>query len=70
MRIDWFRVITALEAEGLTLRSQADYVGVAPGTVYYWKSGGEPRHHTGTVLLQLYSCHIASDYPTLQTPST
>ena len=70
MRVDWFQVITQLEAQGVTLRSQANTVGVAPGTVYYWKTGGEPRHYTGAKLLDLYTARISSGYPTLAYPST
>ncbi|MEK9736232.1 MAG: hypothetical protein VW362_01320 [Candidatus Nanopelagicales bacterium] len=52
--IVWFRVIADLEQRGLTLRSQADAVGVSVGAVYYWKQGGEPKHAHGERLLALY----------------
>ena len=70
LRVDWFQVITQLEAQGVTLRSQANTVGVAPGTVYYWKTGGEPRYYTGSKLLDLYAGRISTGYPVLTLPST
>jgi hypothetical protein len=70
LRIDWFQVIAQLEAQGITLRTQAGACGVAPGTIYYWKTGGEPRYNTGAKLLDLYGECISSGYPTLTLPST
>jgi hypothetical protein len=70
MRVDWFQVITQLEAQGVTLRSQATICGVAPGTVYYWKTGGEPKYRNGAMLLDLYAGAVSTGYPTVTSPST
>lgn len=70
MRIDWFAVITQLEAQGVTLRSQANAAGVAPATVYYWKTGGEPKYRNGALLLDVYATRVSTGYPVVTRPST
>lgn len=63
MRVHWFRVITDLQHEGVTIRSQAHELGVSPGTVAYWKAGGEPGWHNGHRLLNLYVTRLRKDPP-------
>lgn len=70
MRISWFHVISGLEGNGLTLRSQATELGVSLGTVYYWKSGGEPRWTHGNMLLNLYATRVSSEFPEATIGST
>jgi len=70
VKISWFHVITRLEAQGVTLRSQAEAADVALGTVYYWKSGGEPRWTHGNILLNLYATRVSSEFPEATIGST
>jgi len=69
-RVAWFRVIADLEQRGITMRSQADFAGVSLGTIYYWKSGGEPKYHSGERLIGLYTETIGIEPPRLTMPST
>jgi hypothetical protein len=52
------------------MRSQADLVGVSLGTIYYWKSGGEPKYHSGERLIGIYTETIGIEPPRLTMPST
>lgn len=70
MRVSWFRVISDLEQRGVTLRSQADTAGVSLGTIYYWKTGGEPKYANGERLLGLYTNTLGIEPPRLTSPST
>jgi hypothetical protein len=54
MRVWWFRVITDLQHEGVTIRSQASELGVSIGAIQGWKAGSEPGWHHGQRLIQLY----------------
>ena len=63
MRIDWFRLITELERNGVTLRAQSSAVGVALGTVYGWKSGSEPKYYHGQILINLYARTLGESPP-------
>jgi len=68
--VAWFRVIADLEQRGITLRSQADAVGVSIGAIYYWKQGGEPKYRSGERLLGLYVETLGIEPPRLTLPST
>ena len=70
MRFAWFKVITELEARGLTLRSQAETLQVSLGTLYYWKSGGEPKYIHGEQLLGLYTDVVGVEPPRITYAST
>lgn len=63
MQVDWFRVINELEQAGVTLRAQADAADVVLGTVYYWKTGGEPKHRNGRLLIALYEEQTGREAP-------
>jgi lambda repressor-like predicted transcriptional regulator len=69
-RVAWFRVIADLEQRGITLRSQADIAGVSLGTIYYWKTGGEPKYLNGERLLGAYTEFLGIEPPRLTMPST
>jgi hypothetical protein len=53
-RVHWSLVITELSEAGIDLRAQARRAQVSLGTVYYWRQGGQPKHHNGQMLLDLY----------------
>lgn len=65
-RIDWFRVITELQASGFGYRDIARRIGVDHVTVAGWKAGAEPRHSDGERLLALW-CEVG-DHPREQAP--
>ena len=70
MRVGWFKVITELENRGVTLRSQAETLDVSLGTLYYWKSGGEPKYIHGEKLIMLYADVVGVEPPRLTAGST
>ena len=70
MRVAWFKVITELENRGITLRSQAEELEVSLGTLYYWKSGGEPKYIHGERLLGIYTNVVGVEPPRITHPST
>jgi len=70
MRVAWFKVITELESRGITLRSQAEELEVSLGTLYYWKSGGEPKYIHGERLLGIYTNVVGVEPPRITHPST
>jgi hypothetical protein len=70
MRIAWFHVISELEQSGITLRSQAEVAEVSLGTIYYWKSGGEPKYRNGEMLLNLYANTFGVEPPRVTSLST
>lgn len=65
MRVDWFTVVAELEQRGVTMRSQAVSAEVSLGTIYYWKSGGEPKYRNGQLLLDLYMHQVGKEPPTI-----
>ena len=65
MQVRWFQVIEDLERVGVSLRSQALTAGVSLGTIYYWKSGGEPKYRNGHRLLDLYMLQVGNEPPLL-----
>ena len=70
MRVAWFKVITELEQQGVTLRSQAEEAQVSLGTLYYWKQGGEPKHVNGELLIGLYADIVGREPPRITAAST
>ena len=66
MKVDWFRAISELEQAGITLRSQAITARVSLATIYYWKTGGQPKWYNGNLLLDLYM-HQTGREPPLHT---
>lgn len=63
MQINWQQVIDDLERVGVSIRSQAVEVDVSLGTMYYWKSGGEPKYRNGRLLLNLYEQRVGLEPP-------
>lgn len=53
-RTDWFRVLADLARAGAGNRAVARRLHVARSTVLGWKSGSEPRHSDGELLLDLW----------------
>jgi hypothetical protein len=54
-RTDWFRVLADLQYAGHDNIEVAECLGVPAGTLYGWKSGSEPRHSDGHLLLVFWS---------------
>lgn len=70
MRVAWFKVITELEQQGVTLRSQAEEAEVSLGTLYYWKQGGEPKYVNGERLIGMYTDIVGREPPRITAAST
>ena len=70
MRVDWFRLITELQATKVSLRKQSSVAEVALATVYYWKAGGEPKFYHGARLVQYYTSITGKPPPVQATMSS
>lgn len=53
-RISWFRIFNDLKAGGWSLYRIEAEMGVAKTTLLGWKSGAEPRHADGEMLISLW----------------
>lgn len=53
-RIDWFRVIVDLSRQGVSLYGIQCATGINKSTLSGYKSGAEPRHSDGELLLGLW----------------
>lgn len=54
-RIDWFRLLADLKAEGWTLSSVAYFTGIPKANLSGYKAGSQPSYHYGAVLLAHWS---------------
>lgn len=50
---DWFRILADLDKAGINNAEVARKLNVTPPTVFKWKSGAEPSHYYGELLLML-----------------
>lgn len=57
---DWFLIITQLERTGLSLEEIGHKVGRNAATICRYKSGIEPRHCVGEMILHLFQSRCAS----------
>lgn len=54
-RIDWFRILTQLKAEGWSLYAVSHFTGIPRTTLHGYKQGGQPSYHHGTILLRYWA---------------
>lgn len=55
-QIDWFRVFTDVEHQGLSIRQLSMHVGIPRSTLQRWKSGnGQPRFDDSLRLLLFWA---------------
>lgn len=63
-RVDWFRVLTDLKAQGYTLYQVADRTGIPRTTLIGYKDGGvEPKHSDGEQLLSFWESIMIPPLP-------
>ena len=55
IRIDWFRVLVQLQAEGYTLHSIAYFTGIPKSSLLSYKQGTQPIYNTGLTLIRCWS---------------
>lgn len=53
-RVDWFRIMTDMKYRGLTLVQMSAETGIHKGTLQSYRTGTEPGHYNGELLLQLW----------------
>lgn len=54
LRIDWFRILDDLKRQGFSLYAVADASGIPRKTLDGYRSGAEPRHSDGELLIALW----------------
>ena len=55
IRIDWFRILMRLKAEGYSHSAISHFTGISTGSICGYKAGGQPIYHHGVRLLQFWS---------------
>lgn len=68
LRVDWFRVLNGLKAEGYSLTAIAHFTGITRSCICGYKAGGQPIYHHGVRLLQFWAeatGHDVNDAPTI-----
>lgn len=65
-RIDWFRILADLRVQGYSLYAVADETGIPRKTLDGYRSGSEPRHSDGELLLALWERAMFPPVPTCQ----
>lgn len=58
-REDWYRLITEIEATGLSVAEIGRCINCPDSTVRSWKNGTEPLHYYGNALIRLHQEKIA-----------
>jgi len=53
IRVDWFRLLDQLKAEGYSLYGVSHFTGIPKSTLIGYKQGSQPSYHQG---LQLIAC--------------
>lgn len=61
LRTDWFQVLLDLQNAGMSNMEVARVTRIPQGTLRWWKSGGEPAHEDGHLLLMLWSQKTGKD---------
>lgn len=52
--IDWFKVITELQKNRLSMKQQSRSIGVSARTIANWRDGVEPKFSDGKRLIKLW----------------
>lgn len=55
LRVDWFRLLTDLKAEGYSLSAIGHFTRIPKSTIIGYKQGSQPAYHQGVCLLQFWS---------------
>ena len=59
---DWFRILRALSAAGVSMAQVARECGRSHSTVKEWQDGCEPKESDGRIVLALLAKHAPSAY--------
>lgn len=60
---NWFQILDELKRAGISNAEVARRLNVTPPAVDRWKSGGEPSHYYGELILALYKRHCVQRMP-------
>ena len=55
LRVDWFRILVHLKAEGYSLRAVGHFTSIPKSTLIGYKQGSQPAYHQGVCLLQFWA---------------
>lgn len=68
-RVDWFRVLTDLKAQGYSIYQVAEVTGIPRTTLLGYKDlGAEPKHSDGESLLAMWERAMVPHVPTRSEP--
>lgn len=67
VRIDWFRLLDQLKAEGYSLYAVAHFTNIPKSTLIGYKEGSQPPYHLGVCLLRFWS--EATGLPVTEAPT-
>lgn len=54
-RVDWFRVLVQLQAEGYSLHGVAFFIGIPKSTLIAYKQGMQPSYNVGARIIQCWA---------------
>lgn len=61
IRVDWFRLLVQLGAEGYSLYAVSHFTAIPKSTLIGYKQGAQPSYHNGVVLLRFWSQSCGQD---------
>lgn len=54
-RVDWFRLLDQLKAEGYSLYGVSHFTGIPKSTLIGYKNGSQPSYHQGLQLIAAWA---------------
>ncbi len=61
IRVDWFRLLVQLGAEGYSLYAVSHFTAIPKSTLIGYKQGAQPSYHNGCLLLRFWSQSCGQD---------
>lgn len=55
IRVDWFRLLVDLQAEGYSLYGLAHFTKISKSSLLAYKQGAQPTYNTGSLLVKFWS---------------
>ena len=65
---DWPRVVSEIQASGVSLRKISDLVEVSGGTIQGWLDGSVPNYETGIKLIEIHREATGKPKPVKKSP--
>lgn len=54
-RVDWFRMLTQMQAEGYSLHGVAFFIGIPKSTLIAYKQGMQPSYNVGARIIRCWA---------------